>query len=88
MREALVWFLGQEIPALPAPVILGIPSDSDGEESTSNAETCSWSLGWKNLLEEGTATHSSIPAWRIPMNRGAWQVTVHGATKCWTLLST
>ena len=24
------------------------------------------SLGWENLLEKGAATHSSIPAWRIP----------------------
>ena len=26
------------------------------------------------------ATHSSIVAWRIPMDRGAWRATVHGAT--------
>ena len=24
------------------------------------------SLGWEDALEEGTATHSSILAWRIP----------------------
>ena len=24
------------------------------------------SLGWEDPLEEGTATHSSIRAWRIP----------------------
>ena len=24
------------------------------------------SLGWEDLLEKGMATHSSIPAWRIP----------------------
>ena len=29
-------------------------------------ETWIWSLGWEDLLEEGTATHSSILAWRIP----------------------
>ena len=28
-------------------------------------------LGWEDLLEEGMATHSSILAWRIPMDRGA-----------------
>ena len=32
-------------------------------------------------LEEGMATHSSIFAWRIPMDEGAWQVTVHGGHK-------
>ena len=25
------------------------------------------SLGWKDPLEEGTATHTSILAWRIPL---------------------
>ena len=36
-------------------------------------ETWVQSLGWEDLLEEGMATHSSIIAWRSPMNRGAWQ---------------
>ena len=30
-------------------------------------------LGWEAPLEEGMATHSSILAWRIPMDRGALQ---------------
>ena len=34
-------------------------------------ETCVWSLGWEDPLEEGIATLSSILAWRIPMDRGA-----------------
>ena len=42
------------------------------------------SLGWEDPLEEGMATHSSILAWRIPMNRGAWWATVHGVTKSLT----
>ena len=41
-------------------------------------ETWVWSLGWEDPLEEGMATHSSILAWRIPMDRGAWWATVHG----------
>ena len=32
-------------------------------------------------------TDSSILAWRIPMDRGAWQAIVHGVTKSWTGLS-
>ena len=40
-----------------------------------------WFLGWKDLLEEGVATHSSIFAWRIPMDRGARHTTVHGVTR-------
>ena len=44
-------------------------------------ETWVQSLGWKDPLEEGMATHSSILAWRIPTDRGAWRATVHGVTK-------
>ena len=29
------------------------------------------SLGWEDPLEEGMATHSSILAWRTPMDREA-----------------
>ena len=39
------------------------------------------SLGWEDPLEEDMATHSNILAWRIPMDRGAWQSTVHGVAK-------
>ena len=38
-------------------------------------ETWVQSLGQKDPLEEGMATHSCILAWRIPMDRGAWQAT-------------
>ena len=42
------------------------------------------SLGWEDPMEEGKATHPSILAWRIPMDRGAWWATVHGVTKSQT----
>ena len=32
------------------------------------------------------ATHSSVLTWRIPMDRGAWWITVHGVAKSWTQL--
>ena len=41
-------------------------------------------LGWEDPLEEGMATHSSILAWRISMDRGAWWAAVHGVTQSWT----
>ena len=49
-------------------------------------ETWVRSLGQVDPLEEGLATHSSILAWRIPMDRGAWRATVHGITKSQTQL--
>ena len=45
------------------------------------------SLGWEDSLEKGTATHSSILAWRIPMDRGAWWATVYRVAKSQTQLS-
>ena len=45
-------------------------------------ETWAQSLGWEDPPEKGMATHSSILAWN-PMDRGAWQATVHGVTKSW-----
>ena len=38
-------------------------------------DTSVQSLGWEDPLEEGMATHSSILAWRIPVDRGTWQAT-------------
>ena len=40
-------------------------------------------LGWKDHLEKGITTHSSILAWRI-----SWmEATLHGVTKSWPRLS-
>ena len=50
-------------------------------------ETWLWSLQREDPLEEGMATHSSILAWRIPMDREAWLATVHGVTKSQMQLS-
>ena len=42
------------------------------------------SLGEEDPLEKEMASHSSVLTWRIPMDRGAWRTTVHGAAKRWT----
>jgi len=57
------------------------------KNSPAMRETWVRSLSWKDSLEESMATYSSILAWRIPMDRGAWQATVHGVAKSWKLLS-
>ena len=44
-------------------------------------ETWVLSLGWDDPLEEGMGTHSSMLAWSIPMDRGAWWATVHGVSE-------
>ena len=44
-------------------------------------------LGQEDPLEKEMATCSSILTWRIPMDRGAWQATVHGVAMSRTWLS-
>ena len=46
-------------------------------------ETWVQSLGWKDPLEKGIATHSSILAWRILQKRNL-AATVHGVAKIQT----
>ena len=49
----------------------------------------SWirSVGWEDPLEEGTASHSSILAWTILVDKGAWQASVPGFAESRTQLS-
>ena len=45
--------------------VLGFPGGSLSKESTCNAGD----LGWEDPLKEGMAAHSSVLAWRIPMDK-------------------
>ena len=50
-------------------------------------ETWAWTLGWEDLREEGTATHSGILAWRIPWTEepgGLWSVASRRVRHDWT----
>ena len=62
-----------------------ISGGSDGKESACNAGDLGLILGWDDPLEKEMATRFSILAWKIPMDRGPCQVTVHGVTKSLTL---
>ena len=61
-----------------------LPGGRDGKESACNVGDQVCTVGWEDPLEVGMATHSSILAWSIPMDRGAWEAAVHGAAKSWT----
>ena len=50
-------------------------------------ETQVQSLSREDPLEKEMATHSSILAWRIPMDKGVWRGTVHGVAKSQAQLS-
>ena len=51
-------------------ISMGFPGSSAGNPPAVQ-ETWVRPLGWEDPLEEGMATHSSILAWRLPMDRGA-----------------
>ena len=62
--------------------ILGLPRWLTGEESACQCRRLGFD-SWvkKTPLEEEMANHSSILAWEIPMDRGAWWATVHAVAK-------
>ena len=47
-------------------------------------ETQVRSQGWEDPLEEGTATHSNILAWKIRWTEELGWLQVHGVAKSWT----
>ena len=63
---------------------MGSPDGSEGKEPTCSVGDLGLIPGWEDPLEEDMATHSSIFAWRIPMDRGIWRATVQSVAKSWT----
>ena len=59
----------------------GFPDGSHSKESACNARDSGWIPGSGRCPGGGMATHCSILAWRIPMDRGEEWATVHGVTK-------
>ena len=79
-RQMLVSLIYKELPE----VDRASPVAQTVKNPPAMQETWVGSLGWKDPLEKGMATHSGILAWKIPMNRGAWRATVHGVAKSQT----
>ena len=79
LKETIKKRAGKEVCCFPSgSVVKNLPAVQEPQEM--------WvrSLDLEDPLEEGMATQSSILAWRIPRDRGAWQATVHGMAKSWT----
>ena len=57
---------------LPTPIFLGFPGGSDGKESACNVGGLGLTPELGRSPGKGMATHCSILAWRIPMDRGKW----------------
>ena len=59
----------------------GFPGGSVVKNSPANAGDTGLSPGSGRSPGEGNSNPPHILAWRNPMDRGAWQATVHGETK-------
>ena len=64
----------------------GFPGGASGQESACNAADVGSTPGSGRSLEKAMATQSSLLAWRIPMDRGAWWATVYRTAKSQTRL--
>ena len=84
MQETWVGKFSWRTDRLPIPVFLGFLVAQMVKNPPAMQETWVRFLGWEDPLEEGMLTHSSILAWRIPMDRGDWWATVHGVAESWT----
>ena len=65
-------------------ILNSFPGGSDGKGSACNAGDLGLIPGLGRSLEKEMETHSSILAWRIPMDRGAYMAAVHGGAKSQT----
>ena len=65
----------------------GFPHGSAGKESTSNVGDVGLITGSGRYAEEGNGYPLQYSWPQNPVDRGAWQATVHMFTKSWTWLS-
>ena len=63
---------------------IGFPSDSVGKETTCNAGDSGSISGCRRSPGEGNGSPLEYSCLENPMDRGAWQVTVHGVSKSQT----
>ena len=60
---------------------------SDGEESACNAGDPGSTPGLERSFGEENGNPLQYSSLENPMDRGAWQATVHGVSKSWTQLN-
>ena len=67
--------------------LLGLPRWLSGKESTCQRRRCPWMSGLGRSPGGGNGNPLQYSCLRSPMNREAWQTTVHGVTESQTQLS-
>ena len=72
---------------LPFCTVTGLSGSSDGKASAYNVGDQGSIPGSERSPEEGNGTPLQYSCLENPMDRGAWQATVHRVAKSWTRLS-
>ena len=81
MIKHLIWETEEHMLATVLQVALVV---KNAPANAGDTETRVRSPGWEDPLEKRMATHPSIHAWRIPLDRGVCWATAHGVAKSWT----
>ena len=63
---------------------MGFPGDADAKESACNAGNLGSIPGSGRSPGEGNGNPLQYSSLENPMDKGAWQATVHGVAKSWT----
>ena len=66
---------------------MGFLGDSDGTKSACNAGDSGLIPGLGKSPGEGNSNHLQYSCLENPIDRGAWQATIHGVANSQTLLS-
>ena len=64
--------------------LMGCPGGSDSKKSACSAEVLGPIPGSERSPGEGSGNPLQYSCLENPMDRGAWQATIHGVTKSWT----
>ena len=72
---------------LPTPVFLGFPGGSDDKESACHVGDLGFIPGLGRFPGGGHSNPFQYSCQENPIDRGAWQATVHGVAMSWTRLS-
>ena len=78
---------GQEAEKYPIPYNPGLPGGSDPKEPATNMGDQASIPGLGRSFGEGNGNSLQCSCLENSMDRGAWQVAVHGVAKSWTQLS-
>ena len=84
LNVELITMKARQATCLGLPTQAGFPVDSHGKQSACKVGNLGSNLGSGRSPGGGRGNTLQYSCLEHPMDRGAWQATVHGVTKSWT----